>query len=199
MILPIIIASDQTQPTQSRTESDYPVYMMIGSGQLPSRKDYILLAYLPPNPFELPADHITYKAASHRASAHLYRASSGKIEIATDLIAREKGIAVPILAAFVGDMSEHLLPVAVHGNCSQCEVRYGQQDKDEDLQSEKSRASPKSPCYHRCRYKAHQSYPILSLTRGLGFPYKDIFQSIAPDMLSQGYLGVMKHLDAWKQ
>jgi hypothetical protein len=123
-IIPILLSSDKTQLTMFGNKSAYPVYMTIGNilketRRKPSRRAYILLAYLPTSRL----GHIKNKAARRRTQANLFHVCLSFIT-APLREAGVNGISVasgdgklrrghPILACYIGDYPEQLLVTCV--------------------------------------------------------------------------------------
>ncbi|KAJ7846962.1 hypothetical protein B0H14DRAFT_3454023 [Mycena olivaceomarginata] len=123
-IIPILLSSDKTQLTMFGNKSAYPVYMTIGNipkeiRRKPSRRAYILLAYLPTSRL----GHIKNKAARRRTLANLFHACLSFIT-APLRDAGVNGIPIasgdgklprghPIVACYIGDYPEQLLVTCV--------------------------------------------------------------------------------------
>ncbi|KAF7358613.1 hypothetical protein MSAN_01200000 [Mycena sanguinolenta] len=184
-IVPIIISSDKTQLTVFGNKTAYPVYMTLGNipkeiRRKPSRRGYILLAYLPTSRMK----HITNKAARRRILANVFHACMSYIleplqTAGVSGIRLTSGDGVvrrghPIFATFVGDYPEQALVATVKtGDCPTCEVPHTELGDGES------------------------DYPLRNLDRVLDALDQLDNGSTAPDILHQLYHGVVKHLIAW--
>ncbi|KAJ7253652.1 hypothetical protein C8J57DRAFT_1076835 [Mycena rebaudengoi] len=136
-IVPIILSSDKTQLTMFGNKSAYPVYMTIGNipkdiRRKPSRRAYVLLAYLPTSRLE----HIKNKASRRRTLANLFHACMSFImkplrDAGVTGLAMSSGDGIlrrahPILACYIGDYPEQVLVTCVKtGWCPTCGVDHG--------------------------------------------------------------------------
>ncbi|KAJ6495119.1 hypothetical protein C8R45DRAFT_927065 [Mycena sanguinolenta] len=215
-IVPIIISSDKTQLTVFGNKTAYPVYMTLGNipkeiRRKPSRRGYILLAYLPTSRMK----HITNKAARRRILANVFHACMSFIleplrTAGVSGIRLTSGDGVirrghPIFATFVGDYPQQVLVAAVKtGECPTCEVprnELGDGDSNYPLRNlgrvldALDQLDNGSTAYARACKDAGIKPVYHPFWEGL--PYTNIFRSISPDILHQLYQGVVKHLIAW--
>ncbi|KAJ7821262.1 hypothetical protein B0H14DRAFT_2831726 [Mycena olivaceomarginata] len=215
-IIPILLSSDKTQLTMFGNKSAYPVYMTIGNipkeiRRKPSRRAYILLAYLPTSRLA----HIKNKAARRRTLANLFHVCLSFIT-APLREAGVTGISIasgdgklrrghPIVACYIGDYPEQLLVTCVKtGWCP-----TGETDHD-------SLGDGESKCVLRNLAKILDALDTLDeggtrytqacTEAGIKpvvhpfweqLPYTNIFLSITSDILHQLYQGIIKHLIEW--
>ncbi|KAG1903207.1 uncharacterized protein F5891DRAFT_1106185 [Suillus fuscotomentosus] len=215
-VIPIILSSDKTQVTMFRNKSAYPVYMTIGNipkeiRRKPSRRAWILLAYLPTSKLE----HITNKAARRRTATNLFHACVRHIleplrVPGKDGVAMASGDGVvrrghPIVACYSADYPEQLLTTGIKsGECPKCDVPHeelGSPDvpvKLRDLEAIVAALSLVDEDYDLWR-QACQERGIKPIYKPfwLDLPHANIFQSITPDVLHQLYQGIVKHLIEW--
>jgi hypothetical protein len=215
-VIPIILSSDKTQVTMFRNKSAYPVYMTIGNipkeiRRKPSRRAWILLAYLPTAKLE----HITNKAARRRTSTNLFHACLRHI-LEPLRVPGEDGVAMasgdgvvrrghPILACYSADYPEQLLTTGIKsGECPKCDVprdELGCPDipvKLRDLVAILAALSLVDEDYGMWT-RACQECGIKPVFKPFweDLPHANIFQSITPDVLHQLYQGIIKHLIEW--
>jgi hypothetical protein len=194
----------------------YPVYMTIGNipkeiRRKPSHQGQILLGYLPTTKL----DHITSDASRRRTLANLFHACMNHIlepieDIGVPGLPLTSGIGVvyhahPIFAAFVGDYMEQILVTGVKfGECPQCDIDHnlmGEDDENHQLRDMDSvldalELFDVDPVAFTKACKACGIKPIIGAF-WKKFPYANIFRSITPDLLHQGYQGLIKHLISW--
>ncbi|KAG1811639.1 hypothetical protein EV424DRAFT_1473681 [Suillus variegatus] len=215
-VIPIILSSDKTQVTMFRNKSAYPVYMTIGNipkeiRRKPSRRAWILLAYLPTSKLE----HITNKASRRRTATNLFHACLRHI-LEPLRVPGEDGVAMasgdgvvrrghPIVACYSADYPEQLLTTGIKsGECPKCDVPHkelGSPDvpvKLRDLEAIVAALSLVDEDYDLWR-RACQECGIKPVFKPfwLDLPHTNIFQSITPDVLHQLYQGIVKHLIEW--
>ncbi|KAJ7789248.1 hypothetical protein B0H14DRAFT_2945102 [Mycena olivaceomarginata] len=203
-IIPILLSSDKTQLTMFGNKSAYPVYMTIGNipkeiRRKPSRRAYILLAYLPTSRLA----HIKNKAATTPYSGKFVPSGVTGISIASGDGKLRRGH--PIVACYIGDYPEQLLVTCVKtGWCP-----TGETDHD-------SLGDGESKCVLRNLAKILDALDTLDeggtrytqacTEAGIKpvvhpfweqLPYTNIFLSITSDILHQLYQGIIKHLIEW--
>ncbi|KAJ6526345.1 hypothetical protein B0H19DRAFT_1084449 [Mycena capillaripes] len=215
-IIPILLSSDKTQLTMFGNKTAYPVYMTIGNipkeiRRKPSRRAYILLAYLPTSRL----GHIKNKAARRRTLANLFHACLSFIT-APLREAGVTGISIasgdgklrrghPIVACYIGDYPEQLLVTCVktgwcptgeteHENLgdgqSKCVLRNLAKILDAlDTLDEGGTRSTQACTEAGIKPVVHPFWEQL--------PYTNIFLSITSDVLHQLYQGIIKHLIEW--
>ncbi|KAJ7100980.1 hypothetical protein B0H15DRAFT_770315 [Mycena belliarum] len=214
-IIPILLSSDKTQLTMFGNKTAYPVYMTIGNipkeiRRKPSRRAYVLLAYLPTSKLE----HIKNKASRRRTLANLFHACLSYITAplrdagATGLpMASGNGIVHrghPIVACYIGDYPEQLLVTCVKtGWCPTCDAEHGSLGDGEECvlrNLEKVLAAlDKMEMGGTVYAEACKDVGIKPVVRPFWehLPYTNIFTSITSDVLHQLYQGIIKHLIAW--
>ncbi|KAJ8509360.1 hypothetical protein ONZ45_g8474 [Pleurotus djamor] len=217
-IVPIILSSDKTQLTLFRNKSAYPLYLTIGNipkeiRRKPSKRAYILLAYLPITKLE----GVTNKASRRRQLANLYHAClshilaplhsaglSGLFLTSGDGLIRRGH---PIFACFIGDYPEQTLVTATKSGCPTCPA------KPDEL-GHYTRDDP-SPWLKNLNaiLDVLDSFDVdpggfLQACQEVGIkpiidpfwkdlPYCHIYRSITPDILHQLLQGVIKHVISW--
>jgi hypothetical protein len=216
-IIPVIISSDKTQVTLFRNKTAYPVYMTLGNipkhiRRKPSHQAQILLGYLPTTKLE----HITNQASRCRTLANLFHGSLEHILMPLQH-AGQNGLPIasgagliyhghPLFAAFVGDYPEQILVTCCKtGECPKCDIDHnamGEDDESYELRDVNvvldalASFDPDNPAEFVRKCKAAKMKPIVApFWRNL--PYVDIYQAITPDILHQGYQGLVKYLLAW--
>ncbi|KAJ7136421.1 hypothetical protein C8R43DRAFT_1089450 [Mycena crocata] len=214
-IIPILLSSDKTQLTMFGNKTAYPVYMTIGNipkeiRRKPSRRAYVLLAYLPTSKLE----HITNQASRRRTVANLFHAclshitaplrDAGVIGLS---MASGDGIirrAHPIVACYIGDYPEQLLVTCVKtGWCPTCEVEHGclgdgdscAQRNLEKILAALDKLDEGGTIYTQACEEAGIKPIVHPFWEKL--PYTNIFTSITSDILHQLYQGIIKHLIGW--
>ncbi|KAF9502071.1 hypothetical protein BDN71DRAFT_1378620 [Pleurotus eryngii] len=217
-IIPIIISSDKTQLTLFRNKSAYPLYLTIGNipkeiRRKPSKRAYVLLAYLPVTKLE----GVANKASRRRQLANLYHACLSHI-LAPLRSAGLDGIfltsgdgcirhSYPLLASFIGDYPEQILVTATKSGCPTCPVKpnelgtYARDDPspwlknlDEILKAIDSFNSDPGGFLQACKEVGLK--PIVD-PFWKDLPYAHIYRSISPDILHQLLQGVVKHIISW--
>ncbi|KII90428.1 hypothetical protein PLICRDRAFT_532137, partial [Plicaturopsis crispa FD-325 SS-3] len=194
-IIPVIISSDKTQEIRRK----------------PSRKAYILLAYLPTTRLE----HMTNKSARRRALANLFhscmdRALNPLADAGIDGLTMASGDGVvrrthPIYATYVGDYPEQVLVTCIKtGECPTCEVpRNKLGDEDEYALRNLSNILDALDSFDLDDLskfaKACTAAGIKPIHHPFwqNLPYAHPFRSITPDILHQLYQGIVKHLILW--
>jgi hypothetical protein len=216
-IIPIIISSDKTQVTVFRNKMAYPVYMTLGNipkhiRRKSSSQAQILLGYIPTTKLE----HITNKASRQRALANLFHASLGYIlhplkDAGRTGLLMTSGAGMiyrgfPLFAAFAGDYPEQILAtICKTGDCPKCDVDH--EEMGEDGESYELRDAnrvidvlesfdPDNILAFTQKCKTVNIKPIAN-PFWKDLPYVDIFQAITPDILHQGYQGLVKYLLTW--
>ncbi|KAI9461724.1 hypothetical protein BJY52DRAFT_1425670 [Lactarius psammicola] len=214
-VVPVIISSDKTQLTLFRSKSAYPVYMSIGNIPKdirckPTQRAQMLMGYIPTTRLE----HITNKAAQHRALANLFHACMRRILSPIETYG-ETGIEMatsdgiwyrchPILATFIGDYPEQsLVTCTFNGRCPKCIVPRDELGNYESFPLRDIRTA--IDVYSLCDSDP-TTFNAVSHEAGLKpiyhpfwehLPYTNIFLSITPDILHQLHQGIAKHLVRW--
>ncbi|KAJ7302587.1 hypothetical protein DFH08DRAFT_918911 [Mycena albidolilacea] len=212
-IIPILLSSDKTQLTMFGNKSAYPVYMTIGNipkeiRRKPSRRAYILLAYLPTSRLT----HIKNKAARRRTLANLFHTCLSFITAplrtaGIDGISIASGDGVtrrghPIVACYIGDYSEQLLVTCVKtGLCPTGTVKYKDGESTcgarslEAILDALDRLEEGGTVYTQACKEAGIKPVVHPFWQEL--PYTNIFLSITSDVLHQLYQGTIKHPIEW--
>ncbi|KAF7337296.1 hypothetical protein MSAN_02282200 [Mycena sanguinolenta] len=215
-IIPILLSSDKTQLTVFGNKTAYPVYITIGNipkeiRRKPSRRAYILLAYLPTSRL----GHIKNQAARRRTLANLFHTCLSFIT--TPL--REAGVTGisiasgdgklrrghPIVACYIGDYPEQLLVTCVktglcptgqteHNDLGNGDARCTLRNLSEILDALDTLDEGGTRYAQACadagiKPVVHPFWERL--------PYTNIFLSITSDVLHQLYQGIIKHLIEW--
>lgn len=194
----------------------YPVYMTIGNipkavRRKPSYHAQILLGYLPTTKL----DHITNAASRRRMLANLFHAcmhyilqpleETGKTGLPMSTGAGLTYRCHPIFAAFVGDYPEQVLVTGVKsGECPKCDIDHDHMGEDNEAFQLRDMNCvldaleffDQDPIIYTNACKAAGIKPIIH-PFWENLPFVDIFQSITPDILHQGYQGLIKHLLRW--
>ena len=216
-IIPIIISSDKTQVTLFRNKTAYPIYMTIGNipkniRRKPSHQAQILLGYLPTTKLE----HISNKSARRHTLANLFHASVGYIlhplkDAGCTGISITSGAGLiyrghPLFAAFVGDYPEQILVTCCKtGDCPKCDISHNAMGEDDEFYELRDANivldaldsfDPDNPANFIQECKAIGIKPVVN-PFWKDLPYVDIFQAITPDILHQGYQGLVKYLLTW--
>ncbi|KAJ8468795.1 hypothetical protein ONZ45_g17114 [Pleurotus djamor] len=217
-IVPIIISSDKTQLTLFRNKTAYPLYLTIGNipkeiRRKPSKRAYILLAYLPVTKLE----GVTNKASRRRQLANLYHACLSQI-LSPLRTAGLTGLFMasgdgclrrthPIFACFIGDYPEQILVTATKSGCPTCPAK-----PDELGEFKRDGISPwlKDLDQILAVLDSFDGDPggFLQACQGVGLkpvinpfwkdlPYAHVYRSITPDVLHQLHQGIVKHLIGW--
>lgn len=117
----------------------------------------------------------------------------------------------PIFAAFIGDYPEQILATTgITGDCPNCDIPHASMgeanissssrdidavlDIHEKLDNSEKTGADLAEFVNSC--KELRIKPIVH-PFWKNLPYVDIFQSITPDILHQGYQGLIKHLIGW--
>ena len=194
------------------------MYLTIGNipkeiRQKPSKRAYVLLAYLPTTRLE----NVTNKAARRRQISNLYHACMGKIlqplqDAGLSGIFMTSGDGLtrrnhPLFACFIGDYPEQILVTCVStGKCPTCPKprdELGEYDPDEapgfrDLEQVltalDSFETDPGGFLQTCAEAGIK--PVVD-PFWKDLPYTHIYRSITPDVLHQLYQGVLKHLISW--
>ncbi|KAF7326514.1 hypothetical protein MSAN_02508300 [Mycena sanguinolenta] len=215
-IIPILLSSDKTQLTMFGNKTAYPVYMTIGNipkeiRRKPSRRAYILLAYLPTSRL----GHIKNQAARRRSLANLFHAC---LSFITEPL-REAGVTGisiasgdgklrrghPIVACYIGDYPEQLLVACVKtGSCPTGQTKHDDLG-DGDLKCTLRNLSEILDALDTLD-EGGTRYTQACTDAGIKpvvhpfwekLPYTNIFLSITSDILHQLYQGIIKHLIQW--
>ncbi|KAJ7896209.1 hypothetical protein B0H13DRAFT_2523416, partial [Mycena leptocephala] len=215
-IIPILLSSDKTQLTMFGNKTAYPVYMTIGNipkeiRRKPSRRAYILLAYLPTSRL----GHIKNKAARRRTLANLFHTCLSFITaplrdagVTGIPIASGDGVLRrdhPIVACYIGDYPEQLLVTCVKtGWCPNGEVKHenlGDGDLKcplrnlEKILDALDKLDQGGTVYAQACQDAGIKPVVHPFWQDL--PYTNIFLSVTSDVLHQLYQGIIKHLIEW--
>ncbi|KAJ7832325.1 hypothetical protein B0H14DRAFT_3871967 [Mycena olivaceomarginata] len=209
--IPILLSSDMFG-----NKAAYPVYMTIGNipkeiRRKPSRRAYILLAYLPTSRL----NHTKNKAARRRTLANLFHtclffitaplrdAGVTGIPIASGDGVLRRGH--PIVACYIGDYPEQLLVTCVKtGWCPNGEVEHenlGDGDSTCPLRNlakildALDKLDEGGTVYAQACKDAGIKPVVHPFWQDL--PYTNIFLSITSDVLHQLYQGIIEHLIEW--
>ncbi|KAJ3477772.1 hypothetical protein NLI96_g10232 [Meripilus lineatus] len=221
-VVPVIFATDKTQVTQfNGSTSMYPLYMTIGNitkaiHRQPSRHAWILVAYLPTA--KLNNLSLT-KLEAKVARARLFHKCM-RVVVAPLIEAGQKGVMMaggdgdirccyPIVALCVGDHPEQCLVTCTRSGvvCACCGLvvaEYGEhvckapRDSLETLEALERATSLSSLNQANTALKPLGLNPI-SEPFWKDLPHCNIHKSIGPDILHQGYQGVLKTLVQWLQ
>ncbi|KAJ7871067.1 hypothetical protein B0H13DRAFT_2555721 [Mycena leptocephala] len=215
-IIPILLSSDKTQLTMFGNKTAYPVYMTIGNIPKeirckPSRRAYILLAYLPTSRL----GHIKNKAARRRTLVNLFHACLSFITaplrdagVTGISIASGDGVlrrGHPIVACCIGDYPEQLLVTCVktgwcpsggvqHENLGDGDLKCPFRNLDKILDA-LDKLDQGGTVYAQACQDAGIKPVVHPFWQDL--PYTNIFLSITSDVLHQLYQGIIKHLIEW--
>ncbi|KAH9021347.1 hypothetical protein EDB85DRAFT_1895731 [Lactarius pseudohatsudake] len=207
-VIPIIISSDNTQLTQFRSKSAYPVYMSIGNIPKdihckPTCHAQMLMGYIP----TMRLEQIQNKSARHRALANLFHACMRKLLSPIETYG-ETSIAMatgdgtwyrchPIFAAFIGDYPEQsLVACTCSGRCPKCTVPKDELGSNETFPLRDFRTAIE--VYSLCDGDP-MTFHAASREAGLKptyhpfwecLPYTNIFLSITLNILHQLHQGI---------
>jgi hypothetical protein len=222
-IIPILLSSDKTQLTMFGNKTAYPVYMTIGNipkeiRRKPSRRAYILLAYLSRKVGYLPTSrlgHIKNKASRRRTLANLFHICLSFITAPL----REAGVTGipvasgdgklrrghPIVACYIGDYPEQLLVTCVKtGWCPSGQTEHDRLGDGEAKCVLRSLAKILDALdtldeggtrYAQACTEAGIKPVVHPFWEQL--PYTNICLAITSDVLHQLYQGIIKHLIGW--
>lgn len=219
-IIPLIFATDKTEISHfSGDHSAYPLYMTIGNidkatRRMPSQYAWILVGYLPTD--ALTSLDLTDPAISLSRSRLFHMCMRQIVEPLIDagshgiLLAGGDGAVRrchPILAIYIADYPEQCV-VTCSRYMQVCPVCGIPKDK---FGLHKCHGPRKPPDVLRTLRKAAAEQTIkardaILKSAGLNFivepfwkdlPHCNIFKAITPDILHQGYQGVLTHLIHW--
>lgn len=221
----MILASDKTQLTNfSGGKSAYPVYLTIGNLPKALRRRSnsqacVLIAYLSTNKpgkkkgFSKKTLRLRNYELFHRSMAEVLSPlkQAGLHGAVMTGGNGEQRMVHPIISSYVADYPEQcLVACAKYGTCPKCRVKATQlQDKVLHCKPRSQRWTEKIIRNARLGTKS----PNAAYTRAMeddvaggsydpfwkDFPYCDIHNAIAPDVLHQLFQGIIKHLIAWIQ
>ncbi|KDQ14416.1 hypothetical protein BOTBODRAFT_109889, partial [Botryobasidium botryosum FD-172 SS1] len=219
-VVPVIIASDQTQLSNfSGNKSAWPVYLTIGNiaksvRRKPSNHATILLGYLPVLDLRIFSEKLQsskgadlFHLCMQMITAPLVKAGKeGLIAVCPDGLKRK---IYPILAAYIANHPEQCLVTCTKQNrCPKCKAaasELGDHPRSEDKPEPRLQAAALTILCAHCEGRAdageqfdaegfHPIYPPFWAQ----LPHADIFSCIAPDLLHQVHKGVFKnHLLEW--
>lgn len=214
-VIPVIVATDQTQLTVFGNKTAHPLYMSIGNipkdiRSKPSRRGQVLLTYLPTSKLS----SITNKAARRRMVTNLFHACLQQvlaplIDVGIEGMPMSDGIGTkrrvhPILAVYIGDYPEQVLVTGTKTrHCPKCDVLPTElgdlapsnlRDVNAVLNAHAKLAGNLRDFKEAC--KAVRIKPIIH-PFWEQLPFVNIFQAITPDILHQLHQGILKHLISW--
>jgi hypothetical protein len=112
----------------------------------------------------------------------------------------------PLFAVFVGDYPEQILTtICKTGDCPKCDIDHNAMGEDDESYTLRdanvvldalASFNPNDPAEFTLKCKAAKVKPIAN-PFWKDLPYVDIFQSITPDILHQGWQGLVKYLLKW--
>ncbi|KAJ3474419.1 hypothetical protein NLI96_g12466 [Meripilus lineatus] len=219
-VIPVIFATDKTQVSQfSGTNTMYPLYMTIGNidkatRRKPSRHAWILVAYLPTPIF----DNLDLTDLETRvARARLFHSCMTEVvqpliragSVGEKMVGGDGDIrhCHPILATYVADHPEHCLVTCsrtgvVCPSCGMTICEFGDHTCNSPRKPKDALEQLNLAAEMRSLNQADEALKAHGLTCVFepfwkDLPHCNIYQSVTPDILHQGYQGVLKHLVGW--